>query len=190
MNEVYFIESGYSMMIYRPMDVITKNQDNLEEIRSLILLLNDEQYTAPVDILSGSSIGMHCRHIIEFYACLLRALSTGVVCYDERERSHKIETSRLFANVAIENIIICLSRIRSNQPLKLKVNLSLHAEDDGILETSLFRELAYNFEHCIHHEAFIKVAVKQLNIEGVILGNFGVSRSTLRYRNSNKYMKD
>ncbi|MEX1240343.1 MAG: hypothetical protein WEB30_11520 [Cyclobacteriaceae bacterium] len=166
------------------MEMITRSQDNLEEIRAFILLLNDEQYTAPVDVLSGASIGKHVRHIIEFYACVFCAEPTGMVCYDERERNSKIETSRVFAMAVIENLIICLLRVKSDRPLKLKANFSMRGNDDVILETSLFRELAYNFEHAIHHEALIKVAFKELNIEGKILGHFGVSVSTIRYNNN------
>lgn len=166
------------------MEMITRSQDNLEEIRALILLLDDKQYTTPVDILSGATIGKHVRHILEFYACVFRAESTGAVCYDERERNGKIETSRFFAMAVIENLIICFSRVKSDCPLKLKANFSMDGKDDVILETSLFRELAYNFEHAIHHQALMKVAFKELNIEGITLGHFGVSVSTVRHNNN------
>ncbi|MEX2232625.1 MAG: DinB family protein [Cyclobacteriaceae bacterium] len=166
--------------------MIIKSHNKLEELGAFILLLNDEQYTTPVEVLSGSSIGQHVRHIIEFYVCLLREKPTGFVCYDDRERNHKIETSRLFANVAIENIIIMLSEIESDRPVKLKANFSIHPQEAVILESSLFRELAYNLEHTIHHEALIKVAFNQLNIAGIILGDFGVALSTVRHENKKK----
>lgn len=52
----------------------------------------------------------------------------------------------------------------------------------NLIETNYHRELLYNLEHCIHHQALIKVAV--LQCESVkIDDNFGVARSTIEYRN-------
>jgi hypothetical protein len=46
----------------------------------------------------------------------------------------------------------------------------------------LFRELAYDLEHSIHHQAIIKIAMKNLNSEYALNENFGVARSTIRFR--------
>lgn len=55
---------------------------------------------------------------------------------------------------------------------------------DGLtfrIQSNYYRELLYNLEHCIHHQALIKVAV--LQFENVLLNeNFGVARSTIEYR--------
>jgi hypothetical protein len=55
---------------------------------------------------------------------------------------------------------------------------------DGLnirIQSNYYRELLYNLEHCIHHQALIKVAVLQLeNIS--VNENFGVARSTIEYR--------
>ena len=49
------------------------------------------------------------------------------------------------------------------------------------IESNYNRELLYNLEHCIHHQALIKVAIIQsATIE--IDENFGVARSTIEYR--------
>ena len=49
------------------------------------------------------------------------------------------------------------------------------------IESNYFRELLYNLEHCIHHQALIKVAVLQLE-HLQIDQDFGVARSTIEYR--------
>lgn len=49
------------------------------------------------------------------------------------------------------------------------------------IESNYFRELLYNLEHCIHHQALIKVAVLQLDYLQID-PDFGVARSTLEYR--------
>jgi hypoxanthine-guanine phosphoribosyltransferase len=45
-----------------------------------------------------------------------------------------------------------------------------------------FRELLYNLEHCIHHQALIKVVVLQSSTV-FVNDNFGVASSTIEYRN-------
>jgi hypothetical protein len=49
------------------------------------------------------------------------------------------------------------------------------------VQTNYFRELLYNLEHSIHHQALIKVAVlKNKNIQ--LCSEFGVAKSTIEYR--------
>jgi hypothetical protein len=68
---------------------------------------------------------------------------------------------------------------------KKNKNLELLQIIDGEeirIESNYFRELLYNLEHCIHHQALIKVAI--LQCETVTIDpNFGVARSTIEYRN-------
>ena len=54
--------------------------------------------------------------------------------------------------------------------------------EEILIESNYHRELLYNLEHCIHHQALIKVAILQL--ENILVNdNFGVARSTIEYRN-------
>ena len=168
------------------MNIVKYNQENLNEVRSLVESLSDEQYKMPLDILTGSSIGQHVRHILEFYVCLIRARAIGVVCYDERERNPKIETDRAFALVVVDNVVLALAEIKSDFTLKLKADFSPEGGNQTILETSLFRELAYDLEHSIHHQAIIKIAIKNLNSGYALNENFGVARSTIRFRDLNE----
>ena len=49
------------------------------------------------------------------------------------------------------------------------------------VKTNYFRELLYNLEHSIHHQALIKVAVlKNKNIQ--LCPEFGIAKSTIEYR--------
>ena len=51
-------------------------------------------------------------------------------------------------------------------------------EEELRIESNYFRELLYNLEHCIHHQALIKVAI--LQVESITIGrDFGVARSTI-----------
>lgn len=151
--------------------------NNLSELIDLLKQLTNTQYAAPCLHLSNASIGEHTRHIIELFQCLERQYEAGVVNYDKRERNLQIQTDTDFA---IEQIGYIQDTLE-----KENKNIVLHQQIEGYviqIESNYNRELLYNFEHCIHHQALIKVAV--LQYEAISLDkNFGVARSTIEYRN-------
>ena len=162
------------------MTLIHHNILKLEEIRGLINKFPSELYTQPKEILSQSTIGQHFRHILEFYICLENGLSTGTVCYDNRERDILIETNIDYATGIIEKLTLFLSKIMSDSLLALKANYSTTSDEKMSIQTSLFRELAYALDHTIHHLAIIKIALTDENLE--VDSNFGVAPSTIRHR--------
>ncbi len=158
---------------------------NLVEIQSMVNGLNDYSYNLKQDVLSGSSIGAHVRHVLEFYLCLFKNAHPGIVSYDDRERDISIETDRAFATATIQNIITSLNAIQSDRTLLLKSNLTQCDNKGVLLETSFFRELTYVFEHSIHHQALIKIGIKELNCEHILCATFGIAPSTLRNQRQN-----
>lgn len=156
------------------------NKENLLSTRLLIDTLNDQTYREPIDILSGATVGQHVRHILEFYVCLFRE-RRGRICYDERERNHRIETVRSFALAVVDDLILKLNRIAEDKSIYLKANYSANGTDETLLASSLFRELAYCLDHSIHHQALIKVAIKSLSVELLLDNDFGVAPSTTRH---------
>jgi hypothetical protein len=111
------------------------------------------------------------------FQCLENQCDSGIVNYDNRARNIRIQTDTEFA---IENIV----DIQKNLD-KENVNLELLQVIDGEevrIASNYYRELLYNLEHCIHHQALIKVAI--LQCETVKIDpNFGFARSTIEYRN-------
>lgn len=162
------------------MTLIHHNILKLEEIRGLINKLPSDLYTQPKKILSQSSIGQHFRHILEFYICLENGLSTGTICYDNRERDVLIETNIDYATGIIEKLTLFLSKIKSDSLIALKANYSTTSDEKMSIQTYLFRELAYALDHTIHHLAIIKIALTDENLE--VDCNFGVAPSTIRHR--------
>lgn len=149
----------------------------LEELIGLLHQLSDDEFSKPCAHLSDASIGEHTRHIIEMFQCLENFYAIGIINYDNRERNGRIQTDTKFA---IEKIREIQKSLR-NENKKIELE---HVSDGQInrIETNYHRELLYNLEHCIHHQALIKVAV--LQCESVkIDDNFGVARSTIEYRN-------
>jgi len=144
----------------------------LGQLSSLVDELSSEQYRMPCEQLSRATIGQHTRHIVELFQALIDHYDSGTVNYDARPRNQDIENDPVFA----ANIISELTG-RLEQPDKHMVLISV----SGTFETNYYRELLYNLEHCIHHQALIRVAL--MNQSSVrIPDSFGVAPSTLIYR--------
>ena len=148
----------------------------LEELKMVLAQLSNNDYSLPILFLGNASIGEHTRHIIEMFQCLLSSYETGLLNYDNRLRNNLIETNAKFAIQNIDEIIFSIDK--NNK----KINLNQLLFDQNItLESNYFRELLYNLEHCIHHQALIKVALFQFeNIQ--IVENFGIAPSTIKHR--------
>lgn len=156
--------------------LLTSINNNLDELIDLLKQLSNTEYTAPCVQLSNASIGDHTRHIIELFQCLENQYESGVVNYDKRERNIQIQTDTDFA---IQQIISIQNNLgKANKNIVLKQQIEGYEIQT---ESNYHRELLYNFEHCIHHQALIKVAVLQ-HATISINENFGVARSTIEYR--------
>jgi hypothetical protein len=156
--------------------LIPSINNSLDELTELLSQLSDEEYSEPCFELSGASIGEHTRHIVEMFQCLNRNYDSGIVNYDKRDRNKQIQTDTNFAIQMILNV--------KNNISKENKNIELEQLIDGEsiqIQSNYFRELLYNLEHCIHHQALIKVAI--LKSEKITVdSNFGVARSTIEYR--------
>jgi hypothetical protein len=149
---------------------------SLDELMDLLIQLSDEEYSNPCKALSNASIGEHTRHILEMFQCLEKSYTVGILNYDNRERDKRIQTDTVFAAE-------CILQVKKGLNADNKT-IYLEQIIDGIairIQSNYYRELLYNLEHCIHHQALIKVAV--LQCENVLINeNFGVARSTIEYR--------
>ncbi|TDP57789.1 DinB family protein [Flavobacterium dankookense] len=148
----------------------------LNELLDLLSQISDTDYSCPCHQLSNATIGEHTRHSIEMFQCLESQYENGIVNYDIRKRDHLIQTNTDFAQKCILQIL--------NQIEKPNKSLQLQQIVDGeelLIDTNYNRELLYNLEHCIHHQALIKVAVIQSETIKID-ENFGVARSTIEYR--------
>jgi hypothetical protein len=153
-------------------------KSTLYEVVSLLDQLDEEEYQQPCPALSDGTIGQHTRHIIEMFQCLMNNYHDAEVNYDLRKRNKRIESEADYAIACIKEII--LSMEKENKPFMLIQNI---AGSEVVIESSYHRELLYNLEHCIHHQALIKVAVLGNN-KVLLHENFGVAPSTIQYKKS------
>ncbi|NAS32775.1 hypothetical protein GTQ40_17480 [Flavobacteriaceae bacterium R38] len=162
---------------------------NLEYLEDILNQLNDDQFSRSLEILSKSTIGMHVRHILEFYTCLINAVKRNdVVDYDSRVRDTSLESSTLNCLNTIQNISEFLDGVNEDIDMKLRVNYALASNKEGdetiTINTSLHRELQYNIEHAVHHLAIIKIGIRSLEDSFNLDENFGVAASTIRNKNA------
>lgn len=156
--------------------LIASINKTLNELLDLLSQISDTDYSCPCHQLSNATIGEHTRHSIEMFQCLENQYEYGIVNYDIRKRDYRIQTNTDFAQKCILQIL--------NQIEKPNKSLQLQQIIDGeelLIDTNYNRELLYNLEHCIHHQALIKVAVIQSETIKID-ENFGVARSTIEYR--------
>ncbi|XLS28022.1 hypothetical protein ACJD0Z_12520 [Flavobacteriaceae bacterium M23B6Z8] len=155
---------------------------NLNQLINLLHQLTETEFTSKLEILNQSSIGMHVRHIVEFYQCLEFAQQSGVVNYDGRKRDHALENSKTICLEALKNILHFLEVNKTDRSLELHCDYSKEDDEMGLLKisTSLLRELQYNLEHAVHHMAIIRIGINALDTAVTLDNSFGVASSTIR----------
>lgn len=151
-------------------------ESNLLELKKLLNQLSTEEFTQQHKELSNATIGEHIRHIIELFTVLIDQYKTNCINYDQRVRNCEIQTH-------IPTALITIDYILQNINLPNKDLILEHGLDENkfCISTNYHRELLYNLEHSIHHQALIKVATQKYN-HIQISNEFGVARSTLEYR--------
>ena len=156
--------------------MIDTTLSTLDEFIGVLGELSDEAYIHRCRLIGDATVGQHVRHTIELYQCLLSGYQAGEVCYDKRKRDIRIETN-------IQTALNCLVSIKNelNRPDKsLSVFYELNSRQVE-LQSNYYREIMYNLEHTIHHQALIRVAIESsTNI--LLPTTFGVAPSTTKYR--------
>lgn len=156
--------------------MINTTISTLNEFMEVLEELQIESYVQNCTYLGGATVGQHVRHTIELYQCLLDGYSDGEVSYDKRKRDKQIEKD-------IETALRCLKHIKLevDRPDKsLKVYYELNSQQIA-LQSNYHREIMYNLEHTIHHQALIRVAIESFtSIQ--LPSSFGVAPSTIKHR--------
>lgn len=145
----------------------------------LVMQLNDHSYSKELPLLMDNSIGKHVRHILDLYDCLLEAVASSVLNYDQRKRNPLLETSTQFALTKIKEIQAGIDCLKLDKELILHQSIG---SSNVQMKTQTQRELLYTIDHTVHHLAIIRIAIQHHFPEISIPENFGFAFSTLRYR--------
>jgi len=155
----------------------------LDDVRFYLAVIDPVAYQSPLELLSGSTIGQHTRHIIEFYICLLEQTDhqkNPVINYAIRRRDHQIESQPDHAIVLVNDLCTKLQDLNPDQHCEL--DCEEHGQKDLKVSSTIGRELIYNIEHTIHHLAIVKIALKAILPSLALPEHFGVAPSTIRHR--------
>ena len=158
----------------------------LRQLYKVVDEIRPADYTQPSVSLSGSSIGQHLRHTIEFFFCFQHGFETGLVNYDKRAHDKVIETDKREALNAINQIMVFIERLDTDAQLLLEVSYDLKNQDINTLDTNASRELVYNIEHAVHHMAIMKIGLREIAPYVKIASDFGIAASTVRYQQTSQ----
>ena len=150
----------------------------LNDAKFYLQKISASEYAQPIPLIFDSSIGTHTRHFIEFYQCLIAQAESKNVNYCLRKRDLNIEENPEVALQAIDDIISQLENLDLETPITINTSVA----DDTSIQSSIGRELYYNFEHCIHHLALIKVGLKIVCPNMELPDHFGFAPSTIQHR--------
>ncbi len=156
----------------------------LGQLSDAMRQLAPEDFSRASRALSNATVGQHLRHTLEFFICLERGLSSGVVNYDNREHDERMEMDKDLAIEVIVRISNFIRTLKENHPLVLEVGYDVDTDETQSMETNVFRELTYNIEHAVHHMAMIKIGLRDVAPYVVIPPDFGVAVSTMRHKAS------
>lgn len=153
----------------------------LDQVEFVIKQIKNNDYTKPLDVFNGSTLGQHFRHTLEFFQMLEDGYEKGIISYDKRAHNKSIENNK---NLALDSINTAKAFVGScdmKRPISLEVNYNLESCDDIVVDSNLAREITYNIEHAIHHMAIIKIGLRVACPYIDLPHGFGVAISTLRY---------
>lgn len=154
----------------------------LDQLESVVEQLQPADFSKPSPALSGSTVGQHLRHTLEFFLCLQKGFDDAIINYDKRGHDKLIESDRFLALATIQQIRSFVQSKQTDKAMQLEVGYERHSETSTTIATNYFRELTYNIEHAIHHMAIMKIGVREVAPYVKLAPHFGVAVSTVRYQ--------
>ena len=162
------------------MEIIRNTEHIITQLTELVQSIQPKEYSQSLDILNGSTVGQHVRHIAEFYMELDNGYGACEVCYDNRKRKLELETDTTAVINQLQQVTECIKHYEMDRELTIKTNHNVNSETQAISKSSTSRELVYALDHTIHHLAIIKIAI-QVEFPHIQLSkNIGVAPSTVR----------
>jgi uncharacterized damage-inducible protein DinB len=158
--------------------LIQTNISALDEGAGLLAILEPEHYTAGCEPAFRSTIGAHFRHVLEHYRCFFTQLEDAVLCYDDRKRDQLLECDVAYAARTIDEVKNQFANFDQQQIHQFYQIADQQA--DGLVATSLHRELLFLQSHTVHHYAIIGAMARSFGKQPE--DDFGVAIETRTYQ--------
>src|SRR5262249_35638565 len=107
----------------------------------------------------------------------------GLIDYDHRGRSRKIETDLEEATLFTKTVIAYFEDLNDadcRREIKAAYSVGYGDREAHVIPTNLEREIAYCVSHAVHHFAIMRFICTQQAIQ--VPAEFGIAPSTLKYR--------
>ena len=142
--------------------IILSNLKSLEQTKSILSELSDEQLRNNSIEPYNSSVGSHLRHILDFYDCIFKC-ENDIIDLTDRKRDSELELSVEKLTHYLESVIERLQKYNNEGHRKLVV-----FDDLGLGKTKIEYTYASIFAHAnshtIHHYAIINYILNGLKI--------------------------
>ncbi len=159
------------------------------QLTGVVEQLTPTDFSLPLPILFGSSVGKHLRHIIEFYDLALTAHQTGSINYDRRVRQLALENDPKAAIDAMHQMAVLVDLYQTDRLLAFDASISSDGVSDVLISTTYYRELHYNIEHAVHHAAIIRIGLQHTFSDVVLPPHFGVAHATVQHEMHSKNLR-
>lgn len=157
------------------------------QMTGLLERLDKTAFTQPLALFQGSTIGQHCRHILECYTCLLDGVRPAHVDYGSRARNTTLSECPRAALATLDYIASTVKHLDEHQWLKVASEFSddtVRASERPVYLSSMGRELQFAFDHAVHHLAMIRMGLELYFPAIPVDTDLGVAPSTQKYRKS------
>ncbi|MBT31300.1 MAG: hypothetical protein CMO01_16725 [Thalassobius sp.] len=145
----------------------------LEQITDLLNLLDNAQYVEITESLTGTYIGRHIQHVIEFYDVFVNCYYTGMVDYYSKKHDKSVGKDREKALKKLQLIKEGIAEINTDFAISMCVTHPVFGFKRDFVPSSVKRELKFNLDHAVNHLLIIKRAIKA-SFPGINLpDNFG-----------------
>ena len=163
-------------------DLIEENCQCLQQAIDMIDSITDDIYATNDGACFKSGVGMHIRHIIDFYENFLTGYEDRVD-YDSRNRDPKMEADRQYGMGKIRGVMNAMEKLRSitdgcDNQVQV-INDTTDPQADPFSTSSVGRELQFLKFHAVHHYAMIAMILRLQQVE--VPADFGYAPSTLQY---------
>ncbi len=156
----------------------------IRQIVQTIELIPEDDYSRPLEVYNGSTLGKHFRHIYDFFSCVTIDSDQNVVDYCQRQRDEQLECDKSCAILQFDLLRQALMNMQENKAITVYADFELENGIRPAVASTLGREIMYAYDHAVHHLAIVKIGIKSIHPDIAINNELGVAASTIRHQHS------
>ena len=154
----------------------------IDQIISTLEQISSDDYSRPLEIYNGSTMGKHFRHIYDFFNCLVIQYDQVDIDYCLRGRDERIESDVFHSIQSFHKLKNDIGTLNEAKEITVHADFEIKNGVRPIVKTSIGREIMYAYDHAVHHLAIVKIGLKAIRPDLKINQDLGVAASTLRHQ--------